>query len=151
MKIRSLSPKELLEPMNYSETQEDREYERDSLIELIRVKYGSIRRFVEVSDSLIYANFRNMLLRKPISDWQLERIRWAKKIAMRTPDKKLNNEMSASEVRKINNELLYRGLSQNYVSQCIGVPRTTLRDLLTGKTKKKNLVYFKLINFLNDD
>lgn len=130
------------------ETQEEREAERNSLIEIIKMKFGSIRRFCDVTESLKYHNFRNMLLRSPISDWQLERIRWVKKLAMDTSNKKLNDEIKISEINRINRTLRERGLSQNWLSKELGVPRTTLRDLLDFQVKKKNGLYFQIIEFL---
>lgn len=130
------------------ETQEDRKEERDSLVDIIKVKFGSVRRFCDVTQALRYHNFRNMLIRDPISDWQLERIRWAKSLAMDTPNQKLNDEIKISEINSIKRELKDRGLSQNKLSKELGVPRTTLRDLLDFQVKRKNDLYFKVVKYL---
>lgn len=131
-----------------SEMQKARQDERKQLIEMIVLKYGSLRRFCDLV-GYKYSRFRLMLTRNPISDWQIGKIRQAYGILMSTPNQKLDDEIRASDLDLIERTMKLKGVSQNKLSKELGVARTTLGDLLRGGVKKKTDLYHKVTNYLN--
>ena len=128
--------------------QADRQVEKDNLKDLIVLKFNSIRRFCVLSGR-DYHSFRNMMNRKPVSDWQIGQIRKAYNEVMSMSNKILSSEISAAELKILNEAIAARGLSMNNLAQRIGIPRTSIRDLVSGSVKKKNSVYDALTEFFD--
>jgi len=128
--------------------QEDRSEERQTLREMIELKFGSIRRFCEISDR-DYHSFRNMLNRDPISEWQIGQIRQAYNDVMSVSDKVLDNEISHKEARVLFQAWIDSKRSISSLAIAIAKPRTSVHDVIHAKVKKKNDVYRALVKYLH--
>lgn len=122
--------------------------QRSRLKELIVLKFTSMKRFCEISGR-DYDYFRNMLNRNPVSDRQMELIDSAYNDVMKLNDRVLDSEISSKERQDLNQAFADCGLSMNQLSSEIGIPRTSIRDLMTGSVAKKNNVYDALTEYFD--
>lgn len=133
--------------MNH-ETQSQGADRKQAIRELIKIKFGSIRRFCQLTNTN-YNNFRNMLLREPVTEFQLARLEEAYSNIMQTNNNRLADEISAREREKLRDMIKESGQSISALSVNAGVPRTNVRDILNGTIKKKTDTWEALINYLN--
>jgi len=135
--------------MNKEQQQEAWLEERQTLRDIIEVKFESLRRFCEISER-DYHSFRNMLNREPISKWQIDEIRRAHNDCMSMANRILDTEISGSELAFLRTRFEQVGESFSSLARKTELARTSIRDMMDGKVRKKNAVYEKLLNFFTN-
>ena len=139
-----------------SELRDDQvEVTRSQLKYLIKEKFKSIRRFCDITGQPNkYASMRFLLMDQSTTytHGQAREIERNYKLAMSHTDNVLEDEISLSDRKWIKEavETLYGSLA-GFCRDFDKIPRSTIRDLIIGRTKRKNDAFKEVCQHLMEE
>ena len=127
---------------------------REQLKDLIISKFGSLRRFCDLTEPSYNYNMLRQILTKNNESvaWKLRARKETYNIARRTSDRVLKDEISRKDREWLKQAIkhLYgsvNGFNREYPQ----MPVTTVRDIIDGRTKKTSQDYMVLVETVSED